>query len=190
MAIKTIQNELILWTEVKYITALLGILRRYRRKATVLPMPDEAIDRVHQIARHQQHDSGLLFRDRNQQAVLDADDESDLDDDTYVEGDDDDDDDDDWLDDLDFDPIAEDEILNPPLALAGVDNDNNNDMINNNERESQKRNTTTTTTTQNTTQTTTMMNTKMNTKLRAKTKSPTRKVRMTNPPMSPSYNER
>ena len=57
-----------------------------RNRWTLLPMPDEAIDRVHQLSRRKEE--GILFSDRNQQPIQE-------DDSGHWHGDDDDEDDDD-----------------------------------------------------------------------------------------------
>ena len=42
-----------------------------RLRGTALPMPDDVIDRVHQMARQQKADPGLLFGDRNMNPIYD-----------------------------------------------------------------------------------------------------------------------
>jgi hypothetical protein len=80
-----------------------------RTHATKLPMPNEGIDRVHQLARRQKMNPGLVFTNRNGQIRLDDydpddDDDHDEDDGSYHPPPDDDDEDDDvnfWVNDED-----------------------------------------------------------------------------------------
>ena len=85
-----------------------------RGRWTSLPMPNEVIDRVHCMARQEHGNNGLLFEDRNHNALADPYDDGE-DDSTYhpkEDEDDDDDDNDDGDDDGDANPQA---IHNNPL---------------------------------------------------------------------------
>jgi hypothetical protein len=69
-----------------------------RTHATKLPMPNEVIDRVHQLARRQKMNPGLVFTDRNGETRLDdydPDDDEDQDDGSYHPSHDGDEEDDD-----------------------------------------------------------------------------------------------
>ena len=75
-----------------------------RGRATKIPMPDEVISRVHNLARQQKADRGLVFGDRNNRSTIDDatydSDDDDDDDETYYDEDDveaDDDYDDGWI---------------------------------------------------------------------------------------------
>jgi hypothetical protein len=70
-----------------------------RTHGTKLPMPDEVIERVHNLARRQKANPGLVFTNRADQITVDEyeefDDDESQDDETYEPSDDDDDSDDD-----------------------------------------------------------------------------------------------
>ncbi len=105
-----------------YFMSLTTGLRLTRNHWTVLPMPQEVIDRVHNLARRARANRNLLFADRNGDALLlDNDDSDDDDDEDYDPADDDDDDDDDDNDNDDMAPIENEhefveQILNPAGA--------------------------------------------------------------------------
>jgi len=78
-----------------YFMSLLTGRRLNRMHCTQLPMPDDAIEQVHRLARRQKANMGLVFTDRNGMLGLDdLDNEAEAEDEDYYPPDDDDDDDD------------------------------------------------------------------------------------------------
>jgi hypothetical protein len=105
-----------------------------RNRWTTLPMPNEVMDRVRNLARQARANVGLLFTDRAGHPLVNEfdGDDSDSDDESYNPDDDADDGDSD-----DEDPQNEEEPDNPPepddINIAGVVDDNANDAVPNND---------------------------------------------------------
>ena len=106
------------------------VLNRYHW--TVLPMPNEVIDRVHVLARRAAAD--LTFADRDGAVIPNDDDDDDTDHDYVPDDDSDDDGGDDGDDDDGYDTDNDANVIDPDVDIAGVyeyDNPNDRDDPNN-----------------------------------------------------------